>query len=591
MAAAAGSLPPALDNKLVAQSENDTKKKKKKKKKKRNRIENGTATNGAGSNTEMSEGEPQVEIEYVAEAPVLPEDDPVYAEFAEVIKKFQAPPVPTEPTKGTENGEEGASTDQARTEKAEEPSEANSETAGENLSPKPTKKERKVLKRMRVAYLKQLVSRPDLVEIHDGNSPDPFLLIHLKSYRNTVPVPRHWCQKRRYLQGKRGIEKPPFKLPEFIAATGIAKLRAAYLEKEEAKKQKQKARERMQPKMHRMDIDYQVLHDAFFKYQTKPKLTVIGDIYYEGKEFEVNLRTRKPGELSEELKKALGMPPGAPPPWLINMQRYGPPPSYPHLKIPGLNAPIPPGAQWGYHPGGWGKPPVDEQGHPLYGDVFGTAQPALPPEAQAPVQRTHWGELVPEEEAEEAVEESAEEPGAGEEGAAGGEVEESGLVTESGAISTPAGLETPEVMELRKRKEAEAAATTAAAAAAAADRPLYQVLEQEQTSVAGALYGSAHKYIIPGEKTARDKSKVDLLKSQKTEKIAVTIDPTELEQAEELNEELIKKKYAKALQEKADTHKTEDVSDVLAEQEKKKRRKEQKSEQKAKKPKEKEFKF
>ena len=30
-----------------------------------------------------------------------------------------------------------------------------------------------------------------------------------------------------------------------------------------------------------------------------------------------------------------------PPPWLIAMQRYGPPPSYPNLKIPGLNAPIP----------------------------------------------------------------------------------------------------------------------------------------------------------------------------------------------------------------------------------------------------------
>ena len=54
------------------------------------------------------------------------------------------------------------------------------------------------------------------------------------------------------------------------------------------------------------------------------------------------------------------MPPLAPPPWLINMQRYGPPPSYPTLKIAGLNSPIPEGAQWGYHPGGWGRPPVDE---------------------------------------------------------------------------------------------------------------------------------------------------------------------------------------------------------------------------------------
>jgi len=49
------------------------------------------------------------------------------------------------------------------------------------------------------------------------------------------------------------------------------------------------------------------------------------------------------------------------------MQRYGPPPSYPNLRIPGLNAPIPVhlGAQYGYHPGGWGKPPVNEVRHLL----------------------------------------------------------------------------------------------------------------------------------------------------------------------------------------------------------------------------------
>lgn len=68
------------------------------------------------------------------------------------------------------------------------------------------------------------------------------------------------------------------------------------------------------------------------------------------------------------------MPDGAPPPWLINMQRYGPPPSYPRMKIPGVNAPIPPGASYGFHAGGWGRPPIDDQGNPLYGgDLFGTA--------------------------------------------------------------------------------------------------------------------------------------------------------------------------------------------------------------------------
>jgi ribonuclease HII len=58
--------------------------------------------------------------------------------------------------------------------------------------------------------------------------------------------------------GKRGIEKQPFQLPDFIAATGIEKIRQAYIEKEDSKKLKQKQREKMQPKMGKMDIDYQV---------------------------------------------------------------------------------------------------------------------------------------------------------------------------------------------------------------------------------------------------------------------------------------------------------------------------------------------
>ena len=80
----------------------------------------------------------------------------------------------------------------------------------------------------------------------------------MQALRNSVPVPRHWSQKRKYLQGKRGIEKPPFVLPEYIEATGIGDMRAAYQEKEESKKLKQKQRERMQPKLGKMDIDYTV---------------------------------------------------------------------------------------------------------------------------------------------------------------------------------------------------------------------------------------------------------------------------------------------------------------------------------------------
>ena len=76
----------------------------------------------------------------------------------------------------------------------------------------------------------------------------------------------------------------------------------------------------MQPKMGKIDIDFQVLHDndAFFKHQTKPKMTGHGDLYYEGKEF---LKEKKAGILSNEPRIALGMTSDTvPSPWLVNMQ-------------------------------------------------------------------------------------------------------------------------------------------------------------------------------------------------------------------------------------------------------------------------------
>ena len=59
----------------------------------------------------------------------------------------------------------------------------------------------------RVAELKALVKRPDLVDVWDVTSPDPLLLVYLKSIKNSAKVPRHWSQKRKFLQNKRGILK------------------------------------------------------------------------------------------------------------------------------------------------------------------------------------------------------------------------------------------------------------------------------------------------------------------------------------------------------------------------------------------------
>lgn len=130
-----------------------------------------------------------------------------------------------------------------------------------------------------MAELKQLVKKPEVVEWTDVSASDPRLLLHLKSSRNSVPVPPHWSAKRDYLQGKRGIEKAPFQLPAFIADTGIATMRDAVKEKEAGMTLKAKTRERVQPKMGKIDIDYQKLHDAFFKHQTKPPMTAFGEMF------------------------------------------------------------------------------------------------------------------------------------------------------------------------------------------------------------------------------------------------------------------------------------------------------------------------
>ena len=69
------------------------------------------------------------------------------------------------------------------------------------------------MKHMSVFELKMASSRPDLVEAWDVTANDPMFLLELKQVRNSVPVPLHWNQKRRYLQYKRGVNKKPFQLP------------------------------------------------------------------------------------------------------------------------------------------------------------------------------------------------------------------------------------------------------------------------------------------------------------------------------------------------------------------------------------------
>ncbi|RUS79925.1 hypothetical protein EGW08_012313 [Elysia chlorotica] len=524
-------------------------KKKKKKKARRNRFE---MEKEKKKKKDKKSKAPEVQVEYVQEQLELDPMDPNYRTFAKIFETFKI----TEPEKPKEIKAEDVTE-----EKKEEPikmkgilddgdDDDDEDMKPEDDGPKISKKKLKKLTRLTVAQLKQLVTRPDVVEMHDVTARDPRLLVHLKATRNTVPVPRHWSYKRKYLQGKRGIEKTPFELPDFIKATGIEEMRAALQEKEDQKTLKSKMREKVRPKMGKIDIDYQKLHDAFFRFQTKPKMTIHGDLYYEAKEFETKLREKKPGNLSDDLKMALGMPVGSnsekvPPPWLIAMQRYGPPPSYPNLKIAGLNAPIPEGCMFGYHAGGWGKPPVDENGKPLYGDVFGTQSGEFKNEVEEEeIDQGQWGELESESESESESEEEEEE----DKDETGLITPAEGLMTPGGISSVPVGMETPDQIELRKKRIEDAMDQ-------GGDTPaLYQVLpEKKAAPVGGAMMGSAHVYDLaavpkkPGEKTG-------------AEAVEVSLNPEELD----LDTAAMQAKYDQTVREQQSQLEKEDLSDMVA---------------------------
>lgn len=241
------------------------------------------------------------------------------------------------------------------------------------MSRKKWKEERRNL----ISNLKSIVPDPSVVDSWDITATDPVFLATLKSVQNSVSVPINWHQKRKYLQNKRGLEKRTIPLPSYIAALGLDVTRDAQREADSKKTLKQKQRERMRAKISSTDLaleDERRLRDAFFKFQTKPSLTALGDVYYELRELEVDSKHFVPGVLSNELKLALAMSVKHDVidavPWLVGMQRWGPPPGWPGMRVRGVNVPIPDGARWGFGPGEWGKAPVDERGFPIYGDVF-----------------------------------------------------------------------------------------------------------------------------------------------------------------------------------------------------------------------------
>ena len=458
------------------------------------------------------------------------DDNPLYEQYKDVFEKFKQP-----------TDEEIAQQKSGKAEVYHEqdfiPDESDEEETLQTLS----KRKKKEMNKLSIAELKAMVKKPELVEWTDISSSDPVLLLGIKSLKNIVPVPSHWSLKREYLSSKRGIEKPPFQLPKFIAETGISEMRDAVLEKQAEQSLKQKQRERVQGKLGKLDIDYQKLYEAFFRRQTKPELTKYGEVYYEGKEYETNLKHLRPGELSDELRDALSMPPGAPPPWLINQQRHGPPPSYPNIKIPGLNAPIPVGASWGFLPGQWGKPPLDENDRPLFGgDVYGQAvgsQSYQPTHLGEPVERGPWGELRAEGESDEEESEDEDEESEEEEDDEDVSGVQTSFTSVSTALPTEYGGAESIAGEFTLRKERKGIETEEPAHP---PRSAYQVLPEQNIRAQG-FFGGEKAYDLKGGKDMTD---LDRPLKRKAGEVEVSVDVDSLARDGKLNKEDLSKVYA-----------------------------------------------
>ncbi|KAH7112204.1 splicing factor 3b [Dendryphion nanum] len=491
-------------------------------------------------------------------------DNPLYEQYKNVFLKFQ------------QATEEELAKDDVKPDILyggdDIPDEEDEQEAAQRMS----RKAKKALNTPSVAQLKAMVQKPELVEWTDVSSSDPLLLVEIKGTKNVIPVPSHWSLKREYLSSKRGIEKPAFSLPKFIQETGISEMRDALLEKQADMTLKQKQRERVQGKTGKMDIDYHKLYDAFFRRQTKPEMTRYGEVYYEGKEYETNLKHLKPGELSDELKDALGMAPGGPPPWLINQQRFGPPPSYPNLKIAGVNAPLPPGASWGYQPGQYGKPPTDDNGRPLFGgDFHGFAdlqQPTQPTHPGEPVERGSWGELRAEGESDDESEEEDEDD---EEAEEEGDEDMSGIqtsvTTASGFPSEIGGTESigGEFTLRKQRKGIETEEPRGP------PRSAYQVLPEKNVASTG-FYGSERTYDLDA---ARRDQLGENRKKRKVDDVEVSVDLDALADNDTLSKDALRKQYE--AQKKAETQgqwqaiDQDDLNEMILEQSRKRVKKEE----------------
>ncbi|OAX79342.1 hypothetical protein ACJ72_06338 [Emergomyces africanus] len=233
---------------------------------------------------------------------------------------------------------------------------------------------------------------------------------------------------------------------------------------------------------------------------------------------------------------------------------------------------------WGYHPGGYGKPPVDEHNRPLYGgDIFGVLQTQQNVQQGEPVEKELWGELQPpEEESEEEESEEEEDEDEDEEGGTGLQTP-SGLETPSGMVSTVpsefGGAESV-IGEFDVRKHHRGTETEESTHPRAA----YQVIPEHQTQVQG-FFGGDRVYDLKSAQSnlpilgTEDQSR----KRKKPGDVDVSVDPDALHAHDGINKDSLKNLYEAQRQKESNPSWgfQEDLSDMIASESRKRLKKDE----------------
>ncbi|CUG88364.1 unnamed protein product [Bodo saltans] len=215
------------------------------------------------------------------------------------------------------------------------------------------------------------------IEEHDGNGQDPHFTALMKSIRGSIAVPSHWHMLSEFLSKQADRDSTSI-VPVDIEATEIREIRAS-----------------KDPKtfqnMNR--IAFVRCFSVGTPLATKMfsvRLTESGDVFEEGRWYPKS--DYQPTHLSKDLRDALGLKaPTSPAPWLYAMQHMKRlPPAFPFLKVAGVNAPIPEGAQWGGGEGMWGHAPRNDNGSPAFPGVMGEVRIAHQSAVPQP-----WGSIAP----------------------------------------------------------------------------------------------------------------------------------------------------------------------------------------------------